>query len=111
MRDFFADAVQYAEQVVSGQIPNSKWTVLACKRFLADLQREPDPAWPFLFNAKKATKVCRFISALPHIKGKEAGKHIHLEPWQCWIVCNIFGFVHKANGKRRFRKAFIEIPR
>lgn len=110
-RDYLHEAVTYCEKVVSGDIPNSKWNVLACQRFLDDLARESDPAWPYRFDEKKATKVCKFIEALPHIKGAKAGKKIHLEPWQCWIVCNIFGFVNKETGFRRFRKAYVEIPR
>jgi phage terminase large subunit-like protein len=107
----FELAVNYCEDVVQGKIPNSEWTVAACQRFLDDLKKQADPAWSYRFEKRKAERVCKFIESIPHIKGKAAGKRIHLEPWECWIVCNIFGFVNENTGKRRFRKAYIEIPR
>ncbi|EFQ42163.1 terminase [Pseudomonas aeruginosa 39016] len=33
------------------------------------------------------------------------------EPWQVFIEANIFGWVKKDTGKRRFREAYEEIPR
>lgn len=34
-----------------------------------------------------------------------------LEPWQKFVICSIFGWVKKSNGKRRFHKARLYIPR
>lgn len=39
------------------------------------------------------------------------GETLHLEPWQVFLTCCIFGWLRKADGLRRFRKAFILIPR
>jgi phage terminase large subunit-like protein len=36
---------------------------------------------------------------------------IHLEPWQVFIVCAIFGWVSKATRFRRFAEAYIKVPR
>ena len=36
---------------------------------------------------------------------------IRLEPWQCFCVCVIFGWVRKSNGRRRFTETYIKIPR
>lgn len=110
-RDFVQIAVTYCKQVIAGTLPNSKWVVLACQRFLDDLARQDDFDCPFTFDAKRAVKVCKFVENLPHIKGKKAGSNVHLEPWQCWVICNIFGFTNKETGARRFRKAYIEVPR
>ena len=118
-RDFAAIALKYAEDVVTGKIDACKWVILACQRHLDDLRRSQKPRtrWQYVFDEAKAARICTFIEVLPHIKGKwalvKAGEtnHITLEPWQCFILCNIFGWVRKTDGKRRFRRAEIRVPR
>lgn len=106
-------ATQYAKLVVSGIAPACKWARLSCQRQLDDLARQSDPTWPYRFDKAKAERVCKFIELLPHTKGKWAHKQerIHLEPWQCFILTTIFGWVRKKDGLRRFREAYNEIPR
>lgn len=103
-------AIQYANDVVSGKIPNCKWVKLACQRFLDDLEKTE---WPYEFDAARADKAVRFMEKMPHIKGKWAAKNekLKLEPWQCFIECNIFGWINKQTGFRRFRTSFELIPR
>ncbi|KKK89824.1 hypothetical protein LCGC14_2729240, partial [marine sediment metagenome] len=100
-------AKRYAQDVVAGEVPACKWTVLACQRFLDDLGRE----WEYKFKPSLANRACKFIENLPHVKGKWAKSNITLEPWQCFIVCNIFGWIHKETGMRRFRKASLYVAR
>jgi len=45
-----------------------------------------------------------------HEKGKLQGQRFHLEDWQCFILCNIFGYVDEQ-GIRKYREAFILVPR
>ncbi|CAO4182000.1 terminase large subunit [Methylorubrum populi] len=108
-----AAAHGYARDVVAGTIPASKWIVLACKRHLADLARQDDPAFPYRFDERKASKVCKFVQLMPHTKGKWARKaeRLKLEPWQLFKTAAIFGWVRKADGLRRYRKVFLLIPR
>lgn len=107
-RDYCAIARQYAEQVMAGEILACKWVRLACQRQLNDLQRT-DLRWHF--DENRASHVCRFIELLPHVEGRQwAGKRITLEPWQIFILTTVFGWVNE-NGFRRFRVAYIEVPR
>lgn len=111
---YFVDrAKRYAEGVCKGRIRASKLTILSCQRFLKDLDREKEEECPFYFSVARAEHACSFIEFLPHIKGKlaSAGKLLELEPWQCFILCNIFGWLKKKSNTRRFRKVYIEIPR
>jgi phage terminase large subunit-like protein len=82
----------------------------AAKRHLADLKRK---RFPYQFVPDKGARVCRFIEMLPHTKGQWAAKKqtIKLEPWQCFLVVVLFGWLRRSNGKRRFRAAYWEIPR
>ena len=104
-------AMQYARDVVAGEIPACKWTIAACKRQLDDLARQDSDAWPFRFDVSKAERVCKFIELLPHFKGKWAGTPIRLGAWQAFILSTVFGWVSKADGTRRFKTAYIEVPR
>ena len=53
------------------------------------------------------------MQLMPHTKGKWAAKQERLvfQPWQHFIECNLFGWVHKETGLRRFREAYEEEPR
>lgn len=105
----------YVKGVISGEIPAGKWVVLACERHKADLKRARDKAWPYKFDAEKAARACKFICLLPHVKGKWAlgskPQRLAIEPWQCFMVGSMFGWVHKATSKRRFRKVRLYVPR
>lgn len=111
-------ANQYAADVVAGRIPACRLVRLACQRHIDDLERAKGD-WLYEYEAKKAERVCRFIEMLPHVKGKWAKKDpktgkqptIKLEPWQCFVVCSLFGWVKKATGKRRFLLARLYLPR
>lgn len=104
-------AVNYAADVLAGKIPACKWTKAACRRQLDDLAAaETDSAYPFEWRPDKAEHICRFLELMPHIKGEWAGQPISLEPWQIFILTTVFGWCHK-NGRRRFRTAYIEVPR
>jgi phage terminase large subunit-like protein len=114
-RDYPAIARMYAEDVASGKIPACKWTIRACRRQLADLEKEKSACPDFLyrFDDYKASRICRFIEKLPHIKGDwaKAGGRILLQPWQVFILTAVFGWVHRETGLRRFRIVYIEVPR
>lgn len=109
-RDFCALALRYAKDVVAGKIPAGRFVKAACKRQIEDLKRWKAKGAAYRFDTARANKVCRFIELLPHIKGPKAGEPIVLEPWQVFILTTVFGWV-KADGSRRFRRVYIEVPR
>lgn len=98
-------ATKYAKDIVAGKIPACRMTLLACQRFLSDLESKT-----FVFNRDRAERFCEFVELMPHVKGKWAGTLLKLEPWQSFIFVNLFGFEHK-NGLRRFRRSFVFVPR
>lgn len=66
----------------------------------------------FVFrNALAAHAEAFFERYLRHSKGEWAGRLFVLSPWQRWIVRELFGWVRVDNGTRRYRTAYIEIPR
>jgi phage terminase large subunit-like protein len=48
---------------------------------------------------------------LHHSKGPKAGTAFTLEPWQEFIVGSLFGWKASKAGGRRFRSAYVEVPR
>lgn len=113
MSQYVNAALAYARAVVAGDLLACKWVKLACQRQLDDLEREPSDDWPWVFDATRAERPCAFIELLPHIKGKWAreGRLITLEPWQCFILTTVFGWVHHETGLRRFLEFYEEVPR
>ncbi len=98
----------YAEQVRSGEILVCEYVRLAVERYYADLDRALDMGR--YFDKKAAMRAIRFIEKLKHTKGEWAGQRFRLEPWQQFVLWNIFGW-QNADGTRRFRYAYIEIAR
>lgn len=109
----------YISGVISGKIPACKWVKLACERHRRDIASSITKQFPYRFDADLGARVCKFIELLPHTKGKWAKKDpatggnqkIRLEPWQCFFLMSLFGWVRKDTGKRRFRKGRLYVPR
>lgn len=101
----------YARGVVDGSIPACKSVRQACERQLRDLDRQSDPSFPYRFDDELAGRACRFLENLPHVEGALAGQLVTLEGWQCFVVTTVYGWVKKTTGFRRFRRAYIEVPR
>jgi phage terminase large subunit-like protein len=106
--NYVLSAVQWAEDVVNGKEIRSKTIIDACNRFLDDLEKD----WKYTFDVSRAQTACDTAAKFPHVKGKWAANKELFEPrpWQCFILCNLFGWVD-GEGLRRFRETYIEIPR
>lgn len=101
--------LKYAKDIINGKILSCKLVKLACQRFLNDLDN--CKKLRIYFDKKEAERVIKFYNFLPHIKGEFAGKPLLLEPWEQFIIANLFGWKREDTGKRRFRNAFISIGR
>ncbi|WP_237386720.1 terminase large subunit [Xenorhabdus sp. Sc-CR9] len=106
-------ANQYARDVVRGKIETGRSVKEACQRHLDDVAKEKGKAFKYRFDKDLAERAAKFIQLLPHTKGEWAFKRmpITLEPWQLFIICSVFGWVHKGSRLRRFREVYTEIPR
>jgi len=96
-------------------VPVCKWVELARERQVRDLQRylDRDPEFPYYFDEEEADRAVWFFSQLRHSKGKKfAGRPFDLADWQEFdIIRPLFGWRRRVDGTRRFRKAFILLPR
>ena len=105
--------MEYARSIVEGRKIAGREIVQACQRFLDDLEN-PE----YEFRTKDPEFVIGIIErTFVHDKGETLdgeplrGKPFLLEPWQKFIVYNLLGFFHRGTQLRRFKEAFIYIPR
>ena len=101
--------IQYAENVISGEIVACKYVKQACERFLDELNRDD---WRWKFDINRANHAISFMhKAVKHVKGEMANKLIVLEPWQVFILMNIYGWVDPETNERRFQYVILEVAR
>lgn len=91
---------------MSGAVLACEKVKLACQRYLNDLEASKDPAYPWRFDPEKAQRPVRFVEKFlaPTKGGYES---MELLPWQCFVECNLYGWVSKEDGYRRFREGLI----
>lgn len=125
MKDYVALARQYEADILEGRIAACKWVRLACERNVRDLERSRRDrvTFPYRFDKDAATRICLAAESFPHIKGPKAriiGRDeedrpiwatLELEPWQCWFFTTLFGWLQRQDGLRRFRVAYLLVPR
>lgn len=106
-------AVEYARKVVKGKRKAGKEVILACARFLKDIKRKD-----LELRSKEPDLVIGIIEKLMvHKQGEDLdgnslmNKPLKLQDWQIFIVYNLVGFYIKGTNERRFKEAFIFIPR
>ena len=100
-------AFQFAADVVDGKITSGKRRIQSCNRFLRELEQSfNDPDYPWEFNVEKGYRPIEFIERfLTPTKG--AYDRMTLLPWQHFIEANLYGWLNKKTGYRRFREAII----
>lgn len=97
---------QYAEGVRNGHIPACTRLRQAVDRYVNDLN---NPL--YRFDTGAVERFIAFATLCPHVKGPLRGQPIHLAPWQQFALANILGFKDAATGRRKYRSAYIQVPR
>lgn len=98
-------AWQYATDVVEGKILACENIKLSCKRAL-DMRERTD----ITFDDDAAVRPIVFARFLKHLKGPLAGEPIVFEPWQMFLITQVYGW-KRADGLRLRRSVYIEVPR
>ena len=101
--------VQYAQDVVKGNIEVCNNIKLACQRFLNYME---DKHWEYEFFPEYVEHVLDFVGMLKHTKGPDTGQPIILEPFQVLLLCGIYGFRYKKDHEKRMTTdVIVFIPR
>jgi phage terminase large subunit-like protein len=103
--------IEYANDCLDGRVTACQKHKWAAERFLRDIEREGTDAFPFVFDEGKALRFLRWMSLFKHTKGKLQGQHIEPHPIQIFVFGNIYGWVHRDTGLRRFKKAYWQVAR
>jgi len=105
--------MDYVTSIVDSTKPANKEQIQGCERFLRDLKNSD-----YDFNPKDAEFVIGIIEkTFVHAQGEMLdgtplrGTPFLLEPFHKYQVYNLLGFYHKGTSVRRFKEAFIYIPR
>ena len=101
-------ALEYARAVDEGRIVACEKNKLACRRFLSDLKAQKEGSFLWRFDRDKAERPVHFIEKfLSPTKGDYTT--MALMPWQCFVQCNLYGWVDKKTGLRRYREALLVV--
>ena len=100
--------VSYMRGVLDGSVPACEFIKLAVKRHLDDMEHGGERG--LRFDRARAEHVIQFFGFLTHSKGEWAGQPFVLEPWQQFVLWVLFGWI-REDGLRRFRTAYVELPR
>lgn len=107
------EAIAYAKAVVSGKEVAGQDRINACKRFLDDLERDD-----LEFRTKEADAAVKIMEGIfVHRTGEDIdggpllGKPFLLSDWQIFCTYNLLGFFLKGTDERRYKEAFIMVPR
>ncbi|MDA1478285.1 terminase large subunit [Bacillus changyiensis] len=103
--------IDYSHGIISGEIVACQKHIWACQRFLNDIKREGTREFPFIFDDEKARRFLYWMTQFKHTKGPLAGENIVPEPIQIFIFGNVYGWVHKETGYRRFTKVYWQVGR
>lgn len=101
----------YMDDVRSGRRIAGKREKDAVKRFRDDRKKSRTKDFRYRFDEDLADYACHFFESLQHTDGEYHGQKFLLQPWQCFVVANLFGWVEKETGLRRFREGFVSVAR
>ncbi|HEU5567366.1 bacteriophage terminase [Streptococcus pneumoniae] len=106
-------AKKYAQHVLTHREEHCEENILAAERFFRDLE---NPA--FEMDEDMVDFVIHFIeNVIVHQQGDDMfavsirNKPLLLQPWQHFVVVNLFGFYYKGTNERRFKEALIMLAR
>lgn len=106
-------AKEYAQHVLTHQEEHCEENILTAERFFRDLE---NPA--FEMDEDMVDFVIHFIeNVIVHQQGDDMfavsirNKPLLLQPWQHFVVVNLFGFYYKGTNERRFKEALIMLAR
>lgn len=112
-KDYCGTAKQYALEVVDGKKIAGAEIVMACQRFLDDLERTD-----IELRSRNPNAVCSIMEGFfVHQQGEDMhgkpllGEPFLLQPWQVFVVVNLLGWYYTGTDERRYKEAFIQVGR
>lgn len=101
---------EYIDGVIGRKITVCKMTRLAVQRHVRDLKASGG-TFPYIFSDVAAQRAIAFFKEQVHTKGALARQKLTPEPWQEFVIAELYGWRRKDNGKRRFRRVYLQVAR
>lgn len=105
------ELTQYSKDVIENKIVSCQKHKWACQRFLQDLECQGKKDFPYIFDEEKANKFLKWMTFFEHTKGPLEHTAKIPDIIEKFIFGNIYGWVHRDTGHRRFRKAYWQVAR
>jgi len=102
---------QYAQDVEAGRILTCEATRKAVARYRSDLVRARKRRARWRFDPASAQRIIDFAEALEQWEEPFAGEYITLQPWECFFLAQLYGWLDRKTGKRRFKKTLLFVTR
>lgn len=103
-------ALRYARGIADGQIIGCEKIRLACQRFLDELEQSEHDWYPYAFDPERYLRVVEFNERL--LRPTKGGySHLTLTDWQHFVDANLYGWVRKTDGYRRYSEGMVLIGR
>ncbi|MER2493376.1 terminase large subunit [Catenovulum sediminis] len=108
------DGIQYAMDAAKPDSNQCVYVRQAAQRFLNDLHHGQERG--LAFSRQHAEKILTYFPFFcVHVEGELSGQPIYLEPWQSFVLINVFGWYRFDDELdrwvRRFDKLYLEVPR
>lgn len=104
-------AQRYIDDIFSGKIPANVHIKAAIQRFKRDIERQGTEDFPYVFRPELGERFIQFAELLKLTNDQWAGTPLKMMDWQCFLFMNVYSWVHKDTGSRRFRKAVTIVSR
>lgn len=98
------EEIKYARNIINGTYLAEEPEILACKRFLRELELQNNDDFPYCYDYTRADRFFKFFEKCPNT---EDNSLLKLAKFQYFDCGNIFGWVRKDNGSRRWRNVLI----
>lgn len=112
-KNYIAVADEYARTIAAGEKVAGREIVLACQRYLNDLERDDIELRP-----RDPNIVCSIMEGFfVHQQGEDMhgrplrGQPFLLQPWQVFCIVNLLGWYYTGTDERRFTEGWIQVAR
>lgn len=99
-------SIEYANDCIGGKEITTLEVIIQCKWFLRDLERQKNQEYPYYLDVDKLGIIENLLKLMNFATGFITGESVYdgLAPFQCFILCNVFGWRFKDNtDKFRYR--------
>lgn len=107
------DLIEYCNRILDGRIIaciKHKWS---CQRFLNDLDKSDKNTkdFPYYYDNEEAQRAIDWIEEFKHTKGPLAGTKINAHIFVKFVLGNVYGWMNRNTGYRRFKKMYEQVGR